>query len=278
MRRFLFVHAHPDDESLWTGVAIARHALLGDQVHVLTCTLGEEGEVVPADLAHLELPAGQPRPADQADPLADVRREELRRATAALGVTSSVVLGEPEGRVRLYRDSGMAGTPSATHPRAFAAADVATAAALVADHVRRVGADVVVTYDEHGGYGHPDHVQTRRVTQAALALLAGQGTPVRGFEVVVPRAWARQDRDWLAAHVTEQGVRVPAPDDPYPPSVVDGPVDAVEAGPDALARQVAALRCHRTQVGVHDGFYALSNDLAARLAGREAYRRIEVGA
>lgn len=273
MRRFLFVHAHPDDESLWTGIAIARHVLDGDEVHILTCTLGEEGEVIPADLAHLELPAGEPRPADIADPLAAVRREELRCATSALGVASSVVLGEVEGRVPLYRDSGMAGTPSASHPRAFAAASLQEASGLVADHIERVGADVVVTYDRSGGYGHPDHVQTRRVTQEALRRLGSQRA---AYEVVVPRAWAQEDRRLVAQMTVADGIIVPGPADPYPPSVVDGGVDAVESGADALQRQIAALRAHRTQVSVYDGYYTLSNNRAARLSGREAYRRIEV--
>ena len=96
MARLLFVHAHPDDESLWTGVALAHHVAAGDEVHVLTCTLGEEGEVIPDDLKHLELPAGEARDPDAADPLAEVRRDELRAAMGAMAVTSSVVLGDEE--------------------------------------------------------------------------------------------------------------------------------------------------------------------------------------
>ena len=89
MARLLFAHAHPDDESLWTGVTMAHHVARGDEVHVLTCTLGEEGEVIPDDLKHLELPAGSARPDDVADELAPVRREELRRAMTAMRASPS---------------------------------------------------------------------------------------------------------------------------------------------------------------------------------------------
>lgn len=272
MTRFLFVHAHPDDESLWTGVAIAHHVRAGDQVHVLTCTLGEEGEVIPADLRHLQLPAGEARPFDGPDPLAQVRRAELRAATERLGVASSVVLGEWEGRDRLYRDSGMAGTPSAAHPRAFARASVELAASLVAAHIERVQADTVVTYDRHGGYGHPDHIQTHRVVREAVCLLR---RPPALYVTLTPVTWAREDRRWLAENVRSAQVEVPTVDAAYPPSVVDDVlVTTVVEDPDAVGVQSEALTCHRTQVSVHDGYFALSNRIASRLSGREGYARV----
>ena len=166
----------------------------------------------------------------------------------------------------------MAGTPSADHPRAFASADLDEAADLVADHIRRVGAGVVVTYDRSGGYGHPDHLRTREVTLEALGRAGGERA---AYEVVVPRRWAVLDRQQLRINVHNPAVTVPTMDQPYPPSVVDGHVNAVEAGREPLGLQVAALRCHRTQVTVYDGgYYALSNGVAARLSGREAYRRV----
>ena len=108
--RLLFVHAHPDDETLATGVAIAHHVASGDDVHVLTCTLGEEGEVIPPHLAHLEGADG--------DPLAPHRAEELRAAMEVLGVTHHLLGAEGGHGVPTYRDSGMAGSPAAAHPRA----------------------------------------------------------------------------------------------------------------------------------------------------------------
>lgn len=285
MARLLFVHAHPDDESLWTGIALAHHVAAGDEVHVLTCTLGEEGEVIPAELRHLELPAGQERAPDAPDPLAQVRREELRAAMAAMAVTSSVVLGDEEFRrvsgredVGTYRDSGMVGTPSAQHPRAFAGSDVESVAASITAYIDALAPDVVVTYDEQGGYGHPDHIRTHEVTVAAVA---ASRTQPELFITLTPRSWAVQDRAWLHATCSPQflddtGFLVPAADDPYPPSVVDDDeVTHAVVDEQAVTAQIRALREHRTQVTVADEVYALSNDIAARLSGREGYARFD---
>lgn len=266
--RLVFVHAHPDDESLWTGLAIAHHAARGDDVHVLTCTLGEEGEVIPAELRHLQLPADLPRAADAADPLADLRRDELHSAVKELGVSTVTVLGD--GR---YRDSGMAGTPSAEHPRAFTAANLAVTSDSIASYLRAAEPHVVVTYDAHGGYGHPDHIRTHDATRAAVTSLPN---PPAFYTVVTPRSWAVEDRAWLAEHATRPEVIVPAPDEAYLPSVVDdAAVTHTVVDDAALERQVAALLRHRTQVSVYDGYYTLSNDVATRLAAREAFQRLD---
>lgn len=285
MARLLFVHAHPDDESLWTGVALAHHVAAGDEVHVLTCTLGEEGEVIPDDLKHLELPAGEARDAHASDPLAAVRREELRAAMSAMAVTSSVVLGDEDFRrisgrdgARTYRDSGMVGTPSARHPRAFASSDLDAAAADIAAYIDALAPEVVVTYDEQGGYGHPDHIRTHDVTVAAVA---NSRTQPQLFITLTPQSWATQDRAWLHAMCSPQflhdtGFVVPAEDDPYPPSVVpDDAVTHAVVDEQAVTAQIRALREHRTQVTVADEVYALSNDIAARLSGREGYGRYD---
>ena len=288
MARLLFVHAHPDDESLWTGVALAHHVAAGDEVHVLTCTLGEEGEVIPDDLKHLELPAGEARDPDAADPLAEVRRDELRAAMEAMAVTSSVVLGDGEFRrlsgresAPAFRDSGMAGTPSAAHPRAFASCDIDAVAADVAAYVDALAPDVVVTYDEQGGYGHPDHIRTHEVTVAAVA--ASQTQP-QLFITLTPRSWAVEDRAWLHAmcspqFLEETGFLVPSADGPFPPSVAeDAEVTHAVVDEQAVTAQIRALRAHRTQVTVADEVYALSNDIAARLSGREGYARYDAEA
>lgn len=266
--RLVFVHAHPDDESLWTGLAIAHHAARGDDVHVLTCTLGEEGEVIPPELQHLQLPADLPRAADVPDPLADLRRDELHSAVKELGVSDVTVLAD--GR---FRDSGMAGTPSAAHPRAFTGADLAATGEAVASYLRDVRPDVVVTYDAHGGYGHPDHIRTHEATKAAVASVP---EPPAFYTVVTPRSWAIEDREWLAEHATLPEVIVPAADEAFLPSVVDdAAVTHTVVDDAALERQVAALQRHRTQVTVHDGYYTLSNDVATRLAAREAFQRLD---
>ncbi|AXH97632.1 PIG-L family deacetylase [Ornithinimicrobium avium] len=267
--RVVAVHAHPDDETLATGLALAHHAAAGDEVHVVTATLGEEGEVITPALAHLE----------GSEELGPHRRGEIGRATAALGVTHHWLGGDPPR----WRDSGMEGSAAAAHPRAFAAAPVGQAAEVLAALLRDIGPDVVLTYDPEGGYRHPDHVQTHRVTVAALAALPQQDRP-RLYVALTPRSWAEEDRAWLAAHVPAGvtspagGVAVvPGPRTPYPPSVVeDDCVTHAVVDADALVRQVAALREHPTQVTLHEGWYTLSNDIAARLPGREGYAHWEV--
>lgn len=269
MARLLFVHAHPDDETLVNGVAMAHHVRLGDEVHVLTATLGEEGEVIPADLAHLQLPADQPRASDIRDPLADVRRLELAGAAEVLGVTSSHVLAGN------WRDSGMAGSLASAHPRAFAAAPVSIVGGAVAEVIRDLSPDVVVTYDEHGGYGHPDHIQTHRATVAAVASLPKEQRP-RLFATLTPQSWAEQDRQNCLESYFE-GLPTLDHSDPYPPSVVaDNRVTHRVVDPDCVPVQAAALRCHRTQVTVlNASYYTLSNDIVALMSGREGFAELD---
>src|SRR3954453_19081633 len=159
-RRMLLVHAHPDDESINNGATMARYVAEGTQVTLLTCTLGEEGEVLVPELAQLA--------ADQADQLGGFRISELTAAMAALGGTDFRWLGGA-GR---YRDSGMMGTPANQNPRAFWNADLEEAAAHAVAVVREVRPQVVVTYDENGGYGHPDHIQAHRVAMRAVEVAA----------------------------------------------------------------------------------------------------------
>ncbi|WP_076262648.1 N-acetyl-1-D-myo-inositol-2-amino-2-deoxy-alpha-D-glucopyranoside deacetylase [Intrasporangium flavum] len=278
MARLLFVHAHPDDETLTCGVAMAHHVARGDEVHVLTCTLGEEGEVIPADLTHLE---GHPD-----DALGPHRHAELTEALARLGATMHVLGADPAtGRLSRFRDSGMAGSPAASRPDAFAGADLDEVAALVADVLRSVRPDVVVTYDEHGGYGHPDHVRTHDAVRRALPLLEESERPERTFEILTPVSWARADRSWLleadpATRARPDGLPplvLPARTDPFPPSVVaDERVTHVVE--DAAARRVKndALRAHATQVIVaSEDVHALSNLIAARTTAREGFRRVD---
>ncbi|MFC7489666.1 MULTISPECIES: PIG-L family deacetylase [unclassified Knoellia] len=262
MSRLLFVHAHPDDETLATGVAILHHVARGDDVHVLTCTLGEEGEVIPAELAHLEGAAG--------DPLAEHRRGELAGAVSVLGVTHHYLGAHADGERPAYRDSGMVGSVAFEHPRAFAGADFLEVAELMRSTVSEIAPDVVVTYDSEGGYGHPDHIRVHDAVRAAVAELpAGPAL----FVVLTPRSWAVEDREWLAAHVPrETGYAVPSPSEPMAPSVVDdATVTHAVVDPEVVPRQEQALRFHETQVVVGDGWFALSNNVAARLAGREGY-------
>ena len=165
-RRLLLVHAHPDDESIETGATMARYAAEGAQVTLVTCTLGELGEILPPGLAHLA--------ADRDDRLGEYRIGELDAACAALGVTGHRFLGGA-GR---WRDSGMMGTAGNDDPRCFWRADVDEAAAELAAVIGEVRPQVMVSYDAEGGYGHPDHIQAHRVSCRAFALSAGTRWPV----------------------------------------------------------------------------------------------------
>src|SRR5271165_6727830 len=155
-RRLLLVHAHPDDESIGTGATMAKYAAEGAQVSLVTCTLGELGEVIPPSLAHLA--------AEAEDRLGEYRIGELAAACAALGVTDHRFLGGP-GR---WRDSGMMGTPGNDDPRCFWRADVDQAARALLDVIGEVRPQVMVTYDANGFYGHPDHIQAHRVACRAF--------------------------------------------------------------------------------------------------------------
>lgn len=266
MTRLLFVHAHPDDETLATGVAILHHVEHGDEVHVLTATLGEEGEVIPAELAHLEGADG--------DPLAGHRRGELAGAVAELGVTHHLLGAESAADEPAYRDSGMVGSEAFAHPRSFAGSELSEVAELMRSTISAIAPDVVVTYDAQGGYGHPDHI---RVHDAVRVALAEMPSAPALFVTLTPRSWVVEDREWLASNLpSETPYAVPAVDDPVAPSVVDDDVvtHAVEDR-SVVPRQQAALRHHATQVVVGDGWFALSNDVAARLAGREGYARLD---
>src|ERR1700743_2157897 len=136
-RSLVLVHAHPDDESIGTGATMAKYAAEGARVTLVTCTLGELGEIIPPDLSHL-FP----------DELGQHRIAELDRACQALGVRRPRFLGW-EAR---YRDSGMMGLPDNDAPRCFWRADVEEAAGLLAAIIDETGANAIVTYDANGFY------------------------------------------------------------------------------------------------------------------------------
>jgi N-acetyl-1-D-myo-inositol-2-amino-2-deoxy-alpha-D-glucopyranoside deacetylase len=159
-KRLLLVHAHPDDESIGTGATMAKYAAEGAQVTLVTCTLGELGEIIPPSLAYLS-----------EDQLGEYRIGELAAACKELGVTDHRFLGGP-GR---WRDSGMMGTPGNDDPRCFWRADVEQAARALLDVIHEVRPQVLVTYDANGFYGHPDHIQAHRVARQAFDMADGSG-------------------------------------------------------------------------------------------------------
>lgn len=261
--RLLFVHAHPDDESLTTGATIAHYVAQGAQVQVVTCTLGEEGEVIGARWAQLA--------ADVADQLGGFRIGELTAALNALGVAEPIFLGGA-GR---WRDSGMEGTPRRHHQR-FIDADPAEAVGALVSIIRDLRPHVVVTYDPKGGYGHPDHIRAHEVTMAAVAAAAGTEHP--GQPWAVPKVyWTVIATSAMAAgldaleDVPPDWTRVTI--DVIPFGYPDDAIDAVVDVPDHLPAKVAALRAHATQVTVapNGGSCALSNNIALPIGAIEHY-------
>ncbi len=254
--RLLLVHAHPDDESLWTGGTIARYAAAGVQVTLVTCTLGEEGEIIPESLRGLA--------ADAADQLGGYRIGELRAACAALGVSDHRWLGG----VGRWRDSGMAGVDANAHPRAFAGGDLDEQAAALAEVIADVRPQVVVTYGPDGGYGHPDHIRAHEVTMAAC------GPEVdRVFYAVTSR---RATEEGVAALAERDGLPFRLPEPGELPVTDDERITTTIDTSDVLSVKVEALAAHSTQVSVWQGgegaqAYALSNGIAQPLPPAEFY-------
>ncbi len=259
----MMVHAHPDDESIVTGATLAKYAAEGVGVTLVTCTRGEEGEVIPDDLAHLA--------ADREDTLGDHRVGELDKACVALGVRDHRFLGGA-GR---YRDSGMMGGPANDHPRAFWGADPEEAARLLAGLIREVRPHVVVSYDEHGGYGHPDHIQAHRVTRLGCVKAAERAMP--GTPWQVRKLYAIAQPVSRIEAVIERMTEEPGPFTPpaqvsdiargTPDRLVTTRVDAT----DHWAAKTLAMRAHATQISVDGERFALSNGIAQEIDAVEYY-------
>jgi N-acetyl-1-D-myo-inositol-2-amino-2-deoxy-alpha-D-glucopyranoside deacetylase len=269
-RRMLLVHAHPDDETINNGATMARYVAEGASVTLLTCTLGEEGEILVPELEQLA--------ADQADQLGGYRIGELRAAMAALGVTDFRFLGGA-GR---YRDSGMMGTPANGHARAFWNADLDEAVAHAVSVVREVRPQVVVTYDENGGYGHPDHIQAHRVAMGAVEKAADPtyrpelGEPwdvAKVYWSCVPRSVLQSGIEAMAEMGESFFEGVSSADD-LPFGVSDDVVTAAVDGRKFADRKDAAMRAHPTQIKVDGPFFALSNNLGLEVLGVEYYQLV----
>jgi len=268
-RRMVLVHAHPDDETINNGVTMAGYAAAGVHVTLVTCTLGEEGEVLAPGLEHLA--------ADKDDALGQHRVGELAAAMEALGVEDFRFLGAP-GR---YRDSGMMGLPTNDRADCFWQADLDEAAGHLVRVIREVRPQVLVTYDENGGYGHPDHIQAHRVAMRGVELardaVFGEGPAwdvAKVYWCALPLSWWRQSLRALrdaGDTTTFEGLD---PDGELPFGVPDEAVTAVIDGSEHVEAKLAAMRAHATQIAVDGPFFALSNNLGNQVWGREAYTRV----
>jgi N-acetyl-1-D-myo-inositol-2-amino-2-deoxy-alpha-D-glucopyranoside deacetylase len=275
-RRLLLVHAHPDDESINNGVTMAKYAAEGAAVTLITCTLGEEGEVLVPSLEHLA--------SSHNDSLGSHRIGELSDAMSILGVKDWRLLGG-DGR---YRDTGMdedadgnAIPPADIRPDSFWAADLLEASSHVVEVIREVRPQVMITYDENGNYGHPDHIQAHRVAMYGSTLAAARtfrpdlGEPWEIAKVYWPGMSDSRFRMGLRKLIemgdtTFEGLD---PDGPLPGFVTpDDQLSARIDGHDYVDQKIKAMQAHATQITVDGPFFALSNNLGNTIWAEEFYR------
>ncbi len=267
-RAILFVHAHPDDETINNGATMAKYAAEGAHVTLVTCTLGEEGEVLVPELADLA--------SNRQDRLGPHRAGELADAMKELGVTDHRFLGG-HGH---YRDSGMMGTPQNDRADAFWQADVDEAAGMLAGVIREVRPQVLVTYNEFGGYGHPDHIQAHRVAMRAVELAAQDGdvSEERPHQVskvywnTMPRSVLQKGIEAMRAAGNATGFLAVDSVDDLPFVADDSTVTAVIHAEAFAARKSAAMRAHATQITVDGPFFALSDSVGQEVAAVEYYQ------
>jgi N-acetyl-1-D-myo-inositol-2-amino-2-deoxy-alpha-D-glucopyranoside deacetylase len=256
------VHAHPDDESIGTGGTLARYAEEGIRTALVCCTRGEEGQILDPTLDPEE---ARPR-------LGAIRESELRAAAAILHISELHVLG--------YRDSGMDGTETNANPSNFINADAGEAAERLAAVIRALRPQVVVTYDERGGYGHPDHKMAHRITLASIERATRDGAGGRGWRVLKLYYTVIALDTLLQLNEQMKARGLPSPFDAENFSLdirqFAVPDEAINARIGVSRYQQAverALRAHRTQIRDDDILLKLPDDLKAQLFSVEHYIR-----
>ena len=254
--RIMLVHAHPDDETINNGATMALYASLGAKVTLITCTRGEEGEVLVPGLSHLA--------SGKEDGLGLHREIELANAMKELGITDFRFLGN-------YRDSGMMGTEPNNRSDVFWQADLDSAAGVLAKIIEEVKPHVLITYDEIGGYGHPDHIQAHRVAMRASELSNWQIAKIYWNTMpksVIAEGIAKMKEigsDFFGAESVDD---LPfAKDDAFVTTLIDG-----NAYVDA---KMAAMKAHETQIALDGPFFALSNNLGQQVWGHEYYTLVK---
>ncbi len=255
----LGIYAHPDDEILGPGGALARYAASGARVGLVIATRGEAGEIARPGTATPET-------------LPQVREQEMRCSARALGIHDLIFLG--------YRDSGMAGTPENDHPDALVNAPDAEAAGRLVAIIRRLRPHVVLTFEPYGGYGHPDHIAINRHTLAALRAAAdprqypGAGEPWRVARLFYPLLPDELILE-MKARVAAAGGDISGYDE-----LVDGrraagvPNYEAHAVLDVSAfneQKWAAWNCHQTQFGPNSRFRRLPDSEMQELLSREYF-------
>src|ERR1700710_182323 len=279
-KHLLLVHAHPDDESIGQGATMARYVAEGTGVTLVTCTGGEMGEILVPEMEHMA--------SDKDDTLADQRKVELDQAMKALGVTDYRYLGG----FKRYRDSGMqwhadghAIPADDVHENAFWNADLTEAATHLVEVIREVRPQVLITYDEFGGYGHPDHIQAHRVAMYASTL-----APVASYRPELGPPWEISKIYWGAMSESRMRAGLRAlrdagdttafegmePDGPLPPFIVpDDMLSTVIEGNEFADAKMRAMKSYPTQIQLDGPFFAMSNNLGNQMWGSEFFRLVK---
>jgi N-acetyl-1-D-myo-inositol-2-amino-2-deoxy-alpha-D-glucopyranoside deacetylase len=259
--RLLLVHAHPDDETINNGATMALYSALGAQVTLVTCTRGEEGEVLVPGLSHLA--------SGISDQLGKHRETELANAMSSLGISDYRFLGAPD---KSFRDSGMMGTDPNNRPDVFWQADLDSAAQILVKIIHEVKPHVVITYDEIGGYGHPDHIQAHRVAMRAVEL-ADQWNVQKIYWNTMPKSVIAEGiakmkelgSDFFGAESADD---LPfAKDDSFVTTLIDGS--------KYVDNKMNAMKAHETQISLDGPFFALSNNLGMQIWGDEYYTLVK---
>ncbi len=267
--RLLLVHAHPDDETINNGATMAKYVAANVAVTLVTCTRGEEGEVLVPELSNLA--------SSQDDGLGKHRELELAAAMRELGVTDFRFLGAPK---LSWRDSGMMGTEPNNRPDVFWQANLDLVAGELVKIIREIKPEVMVTYDEIGGYGHPDHIQAHRVAMRAAELCADKTFGDGDIWDISKIYW-----NTIPMSVIEEGISAmkeigsdffgaeKAEDLPF--AKPDNLVTTVIDGEAYVEKKMAAMKAHATQISIDGPFFALSNKLGLKVWGQEFYTLVK---
>lgn len=258
--RLLLVHAHPDDETINNGATMAMYAALGADVTLITCTRGEEGEVLVEEHSH--------KAAAHDDLLGEHRVIELADAMKALGVKDHRFLGAPH---KQYRDSGMMDTEPNNRNDSFWKADFEEATRHLVEVIEEVKPHVLITYDEFGGYGHPDHIQAHRVAMAAAEKSSWDIHKI--YWNVTPRSVIQEGIDKMKELGSDFFGAESADDLPFCKD--DSFVSTLIDGNEYVEAKMAAMRAHATQISVDGPFFALSNNLGLQVWGHEYYTLVK---
>ena len=262
-KRLLLVHAHPDDETINNGATMAKYAAEGVQVTLVTCTRGEEGEVLVESLASLA--------SSRDDKLGEHREIELKNAMVHLGINDFRFLGSPNKK---WRDSGMIGTTQNERKDVFWQADLTEAAQELVKIILEIKPQVLITYDEFGGYGHPDHIKANQVAMLAAELASNQGWKIsKIYWNTMPKSVIQMGIDKMK-EVGSSFFGADSVED-LPFAKPDELVTSVIKAPDYVEQKLEAMKAHETQISIDGPFFALSNNLGLSVWADEYYTLVK---